>query len=875
MKIVAIVQARMDSTRLPGKVMKEIVGKPLLQHLLERLKRSRIINQVVVATSEEDTDLPIADFCQKYEIDCFRGSKDDVLDRYYQTAKRHRADVIVRITGDCPLIDPVVVDETIQYYLDNNFDYVSNANPPTFPDGLDTEVFNFLVLEGTWKGADKEYQREHVTPFIVENDNYSKGNLRNNIDISHMRWCVDREEDLELIKKIFNFLSDKGNNFTMDDVVSLINSQPTLATINNEIGRNEGFLKSLSKEGLNPERFRSYFKKGIAESNRLYLRELTLTDTSESYVDWLNDPDVNRFMESRFVTHSIESLKEYVKKMQDDENTMFLAIIDSKEEKHIGNIKIDSINRNHNYASLGIMIGEKSYWGKGYGTEAIKLVVKYCFDNLKMHKIIAYVSCLNFATFKAFEKAGFSLEGRMKEKEFIDGNYCDELIYGIVNRGEENMGASFSGKKIKLTKSFELWERGAKIIPNGTQTASKSPDQFVHGAYPIYIQGGKGSHVFDVDGNEYIDYPCSLGTIILGHSYPAVVEAICDQAEEGIIFSLMHPLEVEVAEMLVNQIPCAESVRFVKNGSDATSMAVRIARAYTGKDKIAACGYHGWQDWYIVSTEKNKGVPLVFKDHIYKFKYNDLESLKKIFDENKNQVAAVIMEPVVLEDPTEGFLEKVKELAHENNALLIFDEMVTGFRYSLGGAQEYYDTTPDLGCFGKSVANGMPLSIIAGKKKIMDECYHIFQSTTFGGEAVSLAAARATLKELKNKDVLAYIWNLGKKLQQGLKNLSQETGVKFEALGKPPRQYLLFKDDKGYSSLEIKTLFLQETIKRGVLMGNAIFLTYSHSEEDIDATLKACEESLKIIRKALDEDNLRFLIEGKMGGEVFRKKAES
>jgi len=425
-----------------------------------------------------------------------------------------------------------------------------------------------------------------------------------------------------------------------------------------------------------------------------------------------------------------------------------------------------------------------------------------------------------------------------------------------------------------LGKSNQLWEEGRKLIPCGTQTASKGPDQFVRGVYPIYLQSGRGSHVFDVDGNEYIDYPCSLGAIFLGHGYPRVVEALQKQAEEGITFSLMHPLEVELAGLLVKEIPCAESVRFMKNGSDATSAAIRIARSYTGREKIAYCGYHGWHDWYAAGTVKNKGIPSVLQDHLFKFEYNNIDSLQKLLSENKGQIAAVIMEPVITEEPREGFLQKVKDLAHEHGALLIFDEMVTGFRFGLHGAQGYFQVIPDLGCFGKSVANGMPLSIVAGKKEYMDECNNIFLSMTFGGEAMSLAAGVATIKEMQEKNVVEHIWEMGKRFKEGFNNIAKELNVNVECLGFPPRLNLIYKDAAGNASTEMKSFFLQETIKREILIGNVIFFNYSHTVEDIEKTLTACKESLLLMKKGLAQGNLRELMEGELAGEVFRKKSE-
>ncbi len=421
----------------------------------------------------------------------------------------------------------------------------------------------------------------------------------------------------------------------------------------------------------------------------------------------------------------------------------------------------------------------------------------------------------------------------------------------------------------KLTKSVEYWERAEKVIPCGTQTLSKGPDQFVKGVYPIYLERGKGSHVFDVDGNEYIDYPCSLGPIILGHAYPATIEAVTRQLKQGITFTLMHPLEVELAELIVECIPCAEMVRYGKNGSDVTSAAVRLARAYTGQEKIAHCGYHGWQDWYVIGTERNKGVPKALKELLYPFQYNRIETLERIFEENKGEVAAVIMEQGG-EDPQNGFLDKVRELTHKNGALLIFDEIVTGFRYALGGIQEYYNVVPDLVCFGKGIANGMPLSVLAGRREIMKTLEEVFFSLTYGGETLSLAAAIATIKEIREKNVIAYIWEKGKRLQDGYNELADEIGVNTKCIGHPPRSSLVFYDAQGQESPQMRGLFLQETIKRGILFGGPIFISFSHTGEDIDRTLAACEESLKVLKRAVDENNIAKYMEGEVPQVVFK-----
>ena len=263
-----------------------------------------------------------------------------------------------------------------------------------------------------------------------------------------------------------------------------------------------------------------------------------------------------------------------------------------------------------------------------------------------------------------------------------------------------------------ITKSDELYARALGLIPAVTQTLAKGPGQYVKGVAPKYLRRGKGAYVWDVDGNQFLDYTMGVGPLSLGYAYDVVDAAIKKQLEDGITFSMMHPLEVEVAELVREVIPNAESVRFSKTGCDVTTAAVRLARAFTGRDKVLCCGYHGWHDWYIAVTDRNKGIPQVSRDLTYTFNYNDLQS---VIDSIDAETACVILEPVVFEAPRENFLHKLKEVCQRNGTLLIFDEMWTGFRLALGGAQEYFGVKADLACFSKAVANGMPISILTGR----------------------------------------------------------------------------------------------------------------------------------------------------------------
>jgi len=423
----------------------------------------------------------------------------------------------------------------------------------------------------------------------------------------------------------------------------------------------------------------------------------------------------------------------------------------------------------------------------------------------------------------------------------------------------------------RLDRSLALWERAERVIPAGTQTFSKGARQHVKGAYPTHLVRGKGSHVFDIDGNEYIDYPMALGPVILGYADPVVNEAVRRQLEDGAIFSLPHPLEVELAERLTSLIPCAEMVRFAKNGSDVTAAAVRLARAHTGRELVATCGYHGWQDWYIAGTTRDLGVPKALREYLLPFRYNDLDSLAAHFRRHPDRIACVIMEPVGVEPPADGYLEAVKELAHRYGAVLIFDEILTGFRFAMGGAQQHFGVTPDLACFGKAVANGLPLSVLVGRRNIMRLCEEAFISMTFGGETLSLAAAMVTLRELERRDVIPGLWDKGRRLQEGYNRAAEMAGVPTRMVGLPPRMVQRFEDPSGGSPLAVQSLFLQETVKRGVLFGNGQFLCDAHSDADIERTLCVCEEAFGVMRPAIAGGRVLELLEGEVMREIFRK----
>jgi glutamate-1-semialdehyde aminotransferase len=418
-----------------------------------------------------------------------------------------------------------------------------------------------------------------------------------------------------------------------------------------------------------------------------------------------------------------------------------------------------------------------------------------------------------------------------------------------------------------MTASDRLWERALCVIPGGTQTLSKAPSQFVEGVSPKFLQRGIGSHVWDVDGNEYIDYPMALGPILLGYDFPAVTEAVVKQAHAGTTFTLMHPLEVELAEMLVEAIPGAEQVRFAKNGGDATNGAIRAARALTGREHVIATGYHGYHDWYIASTERAAGVPAVNRTLIQPVPFNDLDALERAL--GARDVAAVIME-IPAEDPSDGYLQGALRLTHEYGALFILDEIITGFRYALGGAQQLYGIVPDLTCLGKGMSNGYPLAAVVGGAHAMRAFEQIFFSTTYGGEALSLAASCATLATLRNEPVIEHIWARGAELREGIQQLA--TGVSFNVAlsGNPPRSGLAFYDASGHPSTALRGVFLQECHRRGVLFGGPIFLSYSHSQQDIRSTLQVIAAAFERMEAANRDGDVLGYLDGKPPEVVFR-----
>jgi len=410
----------------------------------------------------------------------------------------------------------------------------------------------------------------------------------------------------------------------------------------------------------------------------------------------------------------------------------------------------------------------------------------------------------------------------------------------------------------RYAESLSLLARAERTIPLASQTFSKSRIQFPPRAAPLFLDSGKGGRVTDVDGNSYVDLVCGLLPVTLGYCDPDVDRAIGDQLAKGISLSLATRLEAELAERLVEIIPCAEMVRFGKNGTDATSAIVRLARAATGRDRIAVCGYHGWQDWYIGATTRHLGVPQAVRDLTHLFPYGDLAALEDLLESRKDEFALVMMEPANAIAPPDGYLQGMRDLAHKHGALFAFDEIITGFRFALGGAQELFGVTPDLASFGKGMANGMPISAVVGRADIMRLMEDIFFSGTFGGEALSLAASIATIDKMKDQNVITRLWDTGGALANGVRELAHRHGLDdvVTLAGFPPWMLVGFHDHAAARKEAIKTLYISEMAANGVLVNASHNICAAHDQADITQALDAYDAALGTIAAELAQGGL-------------------
>jgi glutamate-1-semialdehyde aminotransferase/spore coat polysaccharide biosynthesis protein SpsF (cytidylyltransferase family) len=675
MKTVAIIQARMGSSRLPGKVLCKLAGEPVIAWVTRAAQTAPGIDEVWIATSRNGADDAVAGWACEHNVSVHRGSEHDVLDRFAGAAKASRADIVVRLTADCPFLDPQVVGQAVRLRAVTGAAYVSNIDPPTWPDGLDCEVLTVEALLVAAAEATRPSEREHVTPFVRNNRmRFPADSLIAPLPgLAREHWTLDTPADFKFLSAIATRLpKDRPPSYL--DVLRVLDGESKLRAINSDARRNAGFAKSACAQKI---------------------------DTSRSY-----------------------------------------------------------------------------------------------------------------------------------------------------------------------KRSQSMLDRAERVIPLGSQTFSKSKIQFPPGAAPLFVTHGDGGRVFDVDGNEYVDLISALLPNILGYRDPDVDLAIRRQLTRGISFSLPTELEMQLAERLVAHIPCAEMVRFGKNGTDATSAAVRLARAATRRDRIVLCGYHGWQDWYIGATSRNLGIPAAVSALSHMVPYGDLGAVEALFHKYPSEFAALILEPAGANEPAPSYLQGLKDIVHRHGALLVFDEVITGFRWSIGGAQAYYGVAPDLACFGKAMGNGMPISAIVGRTEIMRLMEDIFYSGTFGGEALSLAAAIATIDKIDREKVTNHLWQRGGKLKRRASEKIAAAGLDavIALAGTGPWAILTYRDHPNGSKEAIKTLFLREMIAAGVLVNASHNICFAHTDTDIERVLAGYDHALAALRDALDRGD----IAQRLGNQVIK-----
>jgi glutamate-1-semialdehyde 2,1-aminomutase len=426
----------------------------------------------------------------------------------------------------------------------------------------------------------------------------------------------------------------------------------------------------------------------------------------------------------------------------------------------------------------------------------------------------------------------------------------------------------------RYAASIAYLARAETVIPLASQTFSKSRTQYPVGAAPLFAARSKGGHTWDIDGNEYVDLVSSLGAVALGYGDEEIDEAVVRQLRDGVTLSLAHPIEAEVAERMVSLIPCAEMVRFGKNGTDATSAAIRLARAFTGREHVIVCGYHGWQDWYIGSTSMHRGVPERTRSLTHSIPYNDLDALEAAIADHAGEVAAMIMEPMTSTWPQEGYLQAVRRITQEHGIVLVFDEMLTGFRFAPGGAQEYFGVTPDLASFGKALANGFPLSAIVGRRDILDLMPTIFFSGTFGGETLSLAAAKVVLDRMATGEPTRRLAELGQRLVDRVEQARPDASRDFLSFtGHPTWSFHQWAIDDPEVLAQAKTLLLQEMLRRGVLVLSTHEVTTAHTDEDIEAVAAAYAQSLDEVAAGLSAGDLLGRLECEPIRPLFRVRS--
>ena len=427
---------------------------------------------------------------------------------------------------------------------------------------------------------------------------------------------------------------------------------------------------------------------------------------------------------------------------------------------------------------------------------------------------------------------------------------------------------------MKIDNSNLLKEKANMIIPHHTGTFSSAASNFVEGIYPVYAKKANGCKFVDVDDNEYVDYLMGLGPVTLGYNYESVNKAIIEQLNEGILFSLPHPKEVELSELIIKTIPHAQMVKLEKTGSNAVTGAVRAARALTKRDKIAYCGSGGvWHDWQAAMVSRDGGVPSFNNELIKIFDYNDNEGLEQIFDDNPNEISCIVLEPTIYEKPDKSFLKQVRKICDEHNSILILDEIVTGFRFHLQGAQKFFDVKGDFVCFGKGIGNGLPISAITGPTEFMNIFNELWVSSTNNREMLSIAGTIATINEMKEKQTIDHCWKLGEIFLNGWNKICMNCNIDAKLFGYPVRMMMKCFDTNKIESKSLKSLILQEMIKkRHFISPGPIFLSYSHTKEDISNTLNSFDDVCQFISANVLNDQYEKFLEGTMPKTIWTMK---
>ena len=435
-----------------------------------------------------------------------------------------------------------------------------------------------------------------------------------------------------------------------------------------------------------------------------------------------------------------------------------------------------------------------------------------------------------------------------------------------------------------VERSLEVYERARAVIPGITQLISRRPARAALGTSPIYAERAKGCRIWDLDGNEYVDWMSAVGPIILGYADDVVDNAVKEQIEKGSIYSIVHETGVELAEELVRLVPSAEMVRFAKGGGEACTIAVRIARGVTGRDKVLFCGYHGWHDWYQAANLGSEklashlftgieptGVPQALEGTALPFEQGNLDMLEDLLKENEGEVACIIMEPMRTELPPPGYLESVRELATRHEVVLIFDEVSSGFRIALGGAQEYMGVTPDISVFAKAISNGYPMAAVVGKREFMEPAARMFISSAYWDDNIGQVAALTTLRELQRRDAVAHFERVGASFKERINQVAQDVGLDAECVGIAAHPGIRFHVDDEEMTKKVSTLFVQENARRGLILSTGFFFNMAHDDEALDFTEAAVRESFGIIKEGLDKSRLDELLEGEVQEDSFRR----